>query len=287
MQSEKGPDPNDPKVMKAELVRLRIKLSETEDVDIRTALKERITQLEAKMPAPEAEAVAAPPPPPPTPAQAAEAEQLVRQARVEKMRNNTRGATDLLKKASEIAPGSPAVLEVLGDDYLERRQIAQAKDAYQRASQLDPKNVGLERKYATLVAQTAMMGSLDDQMRASLSDSPFINSSDARASGTAAVMLSAIFPGLGHIVLGRQSGFAILGAWIVCLVWVILLREDVKALVAYRPENGTPNMVVMVPLLIMALIYFSTLASLKSAQRSHTRKPISHPQPPVDKNFEI
>ncbi|MEZ0324924.1 MAG: tetratricopeptide repeat protein [Fimbriimonas sp.] len=280
---------SDEKALKAELARLRVKRSETKDKDIRAALDVRIGQIEAEIrpieKPPEEEEIEIPTEPP-TAQQLAQAEQLVREARVEKIRGNTRGATDLLKKASEVAPGAPAVLEVLGDDLVERKQLDQAKKAYKQAWKLDPKNVGLERKYATVVVQMDAMGSIDDQLRMNLSDSPF-SEAEARASSTAAIFLSALLPGLGHVVLGRQVGFLILGAWVLCGIWLTVMRKDLAGLLAFATGGHTsPNLAVLLPVMLMAGIYLGTLASLKSAKKAHKRKPPDRPQPPVDLPFE-
>ena len=140
--------------LRAELLRLKIKRSETEDLDIRKALEERITMLATQI----ATLKAAAPPEeieipiePATPEQIAQADQLIREARVQKMRKNLQASTDLLKKASEIAPGAPAVLEALGDDLMERRRLNEAANAYKQAVRFDPTNVGLERKHAMAV----------------------------------------------------------------------------------------------------------------------------------------
>jgi tetratricopeptide (TPR) repeat protein len=284
---EQSDQPADPKVAKAELVRLRIKRSETSDEDIRRALDERIAQLEAQVPAPEPEPEIEIPSEPPTPAQLEEADQLIRQARVEKMRGNARAATDLLKKAVEVAPGAPVVLETLADDLIERKLYGEAQKILKRAVKLDPRNVGLERKFAMTVATTANLGSLEDQMRANLSDS-FVGGPDARASGNAALLLSAILPGLGHVVLGRAVGFIIMASWVLCGIWVIYLREDFKGLVTLAAGQGrTPNLTVMVPLFIMVLLYFGSLASLQSARRTVAKRRVDRPVPPVDKPFEL
>ncbi len=284
-----GPE-NDDKTLKAELARLRVKRSETKDKDIRAALEVRIQQLEEQIRPAEkaaAEEEIEIPVEPPTPVQLAEAEKLVREARVEKMRGNTRGAGDLLKKASEVAPGAPAVLEVLADDLVERKQYEQAKKVYKQAWKLDPKNVGMERKFAMIVAQMDSMGSLEDQLRMNLSDSPFSESA-ARASLGAATMYSVLLPGLGHLVLGRKVGFAILGAWVICGIWVFLMYKDLAQLMtmATGGGRGTPNVVVMLPVMIMAGIYLGTLASLKSATKKVVRKNVERPKPPVDLPFE-
>ncbi len=276
----------DEKTLKAELARLRVKRSETKDKDIRAALDVRIGQLEDQIRPPEKiveqEEIEISVEPP-TPLQLAQAEQLVREARVEKMRGNTRGATDLLKRASEAAPGAPAVLEVLGDDLVERKQYEQAKKAYKQAWKLDPKNVGLERKYAVIVAQMDSLGSIDDQLRMNLSDSPFAEA-EARASLGAATLYTALLPGLGHVVLGRKVGFGIIGAWVLSGLWLFSRYEDLAR--TMRGELTTGSMIAFLPLVLMLGIYLGALSSLKSAKKHVVRKVVDRPTPPVDLPFE-
>jgi tetratricopeptide (TPR) repeat protein len=285
MQDSAAPQPDEITKLKGELLRLRIKRADTSDPDIKSALDARIAQLEAELaeiqpakPAEEPEV----PTQPPTPRQLDEAERLVRQARVEKMRGNTRAATDYLKKATEAAPGAPSVLEALGDDLIERKLFQQAKDVYLRALKMDPKNIGLERKYATAVATASRAGSVEDQLRAGLSDSPFLSESDALASQGAATILSAILPGLGHIVLGRPNvGIPILIVWIVCLLWVLSMYSELASLLAM---SGQPNLLVLLPLMIMFIVYIGTLTSLQTKKREKTK--VDRPKPPVDLPFE-
>ncbi len=293
MQGQQPKKPINALELKAELARLRVKRSETRDPDIRSALDLRIEQveqslLEQKADTPEEPEIPEIPPEPPTTAQLREAEQLVRQARVEKMRENHRASTDLLKKAAEVAPGSPAVLETLGDDLAERRQYKQAREVYGRAFRLDPKNVGLERKYAICVSQMASMGSLDDQMRAHLSDSPFLSADDSLASGGAAIFLSALLPGLGHVVLGKTAtGFGIMAAWLLCGGWLLLMYEDLGRLIGMATGGaGSPNPLVLLPVALMMAIYIGTLASFKGRGAAAKKKPLERPKPPVDLPFE-
>jgi TM2 domain-containing membrane protein YozV len=289
--------------LRAERDRLRQKRAETTDPDIAAALDMRIAQIDAEVPdlpvapadsaptpmaepAPEADADA--PPAPPTPEQAERAEQLVRQARVEKMRNNRQAATDFLRQAAEVAPGSATVLEALGDDLAERRKMLEARDIYRKAVALAPKNVGLERKYGSAVLAVEMEGSLDDQMRRNLSDAPLLTSEDKIASLPVAIMLSAVIPGSGHLVLGQTGrGARILAAWFLFGIWLLSMFGDLARLFAFAggaPEH--PNLMVLVPLLAMSIIYVATLASLKSIAQNATRKPPERPKPPVDLPFE-
>jgi TM2 domain-containing membrane protein YozV len=291
-----GPDPTtqqDAQALKQELARLRTKLQHSDDRDIREALQMRIQQIQSELPQLEEKAKAAeavvevdaePDAAPATPEQMVLADRLIQQARVEKIRKNVAKATELLREAAQIAPGSPVVLEALADDLVERRQLKQAVAVYKRACRLDPKNVGLEAKFAQTVLQADTLGSLDDQMRMNLSDSPFLTSEDSLARLPYATLLSAFFPGVGHMVLGRTTqGIAILSAWIVCCVWILFMVGDIAKLFAMAGGGATkPNLLVLVPMLIGAAIYLGTLASLKGMKGSVGPKNVERPRPPSE-----
>jgi len=99
--------------IKAEIQRLKAKQSAVDDEDIRLALQGRIDALETqlKSAAKQEEQPESPELPKATPDQLTKADQLIRQARVEKMRNNSARALALMKEAAEVAPSAPAVLE--------------------------------------------------------------------------------------------------------------------------------------------------------------------------------
>ena len=67
------------------------------------------------------------------------------------MRNQTQEAMALMNQAAQAAPTAPAVLEALGDAFVERKVWKEARDAYQKALSVDPKNARLEKKYAEVV----------------------------------------------------------------------------------------------------------------------------------------
>ena len=275
-------DVGDPK---AEVARLRAKIATIQDRDIRAAIQERIDALsvgivegETTLASAEPEAL---PPPPPTPEQAERAEKLVRHAMLEKRRGNQARVTELLQEAVAVAPGAPATLEALGDDLTERRRAKEALDCYKRAMALDPKNVGLEKKHAMLVFSVGTAGSLDDQLRANLSDSFLPTSSDHATSLRVAKFVSYFMPGLGHILLGRPSmGFGLLGGWIGCLAWVAVARN-------LAGKNGGLAFSVYLPALIAFVILvtaLSTLGAAREAARPKSGPP--RPKPPVDLPFD-
>lgn len=221
-------------------------------------------------------------PEPPTPEAMATAEKLVQQARVEKMRGNSQEVRRLLEQAVQTAPGSPTVLEMVGDDFAERKQSGRALAYYRRAAKLDPKNVNLERKVAlsalgmnavTAEAQ-AMPGGPDD-------------SAIPMASRKAALVISLFLPGLGHVVLGEKvKGGILIAIWCLSLAWVILMSGDMAKLIAsFSGGRSQANMIVVVPLFLMVAVYLGSLMSLKAPEET-LRVPADRPRPPVDLPFE-
>jgi tetratricopeptide (TPR) repeat protein len=227
--------------------------------------------------------------PPPTPEQMVEADRLVQLARVEKMRGNAARSTELLQQATAVAPGAPSVLEMLGDDFKERKRFKEARDAYGKAVKLDPKNVGLETKFAEMVLRGGSTVSVEEMLRMNLSDSPFINPDDQVASASTATFLNLFAPGLGQLVMGRTAlGAGILLTWLVCVGFLVFFRSDLGVLfqtVAGR-SSKTPTNVVL-PLVIAAMVHLGAILNTASLVKSGGRRPkAEHPVPPVNLPFE-
>jgi len=306
--SESEPEPEEEseetKKLRAELAKLKEKRAQTKDRNIISVLDMRINQIEPFLPppprpkaAPKAEAAAAEEEiafakiPLPSAAESEKAEKLIKQSMLEKRRGNAIGATDLLKKAAEAAPGSPVVLEALADDLLERKLTKQARETYKRALQLDPKNVGLERKYAQTVLQTTMTMSVEDQLRYGMSDSLFITGEDNVAGLKAATFLSALLPGLGQMVVGRTTkGILLMTGWILCIGLFALWNKDFEILAKFvRGAGPSPNWRVLIPIIGMASIWITAIADLMSGSKPPGRGPkskIERPKPPVDLPFD-
>ncbi|HEY0867779.1 MAG TPA: tetratricopeptide repeat protein [Fimbriimonas sp.] len=285
---------------RSELHRLEEKLTTIADPDIRSVLVARIQQLYAELPpeppTAEAAAVEAPAPEepdepllPPTQEQMERAESLVRQAKVERMRGNRQAASDLLRQATEIAPTAPALLESLGDDAMERHNYKQARQAYERALKVSPKNIALERKHAESILKAESGLTVEDQLRLGLSGSPFISSEDMKASRKSATILNAFLPGLGQIALGQTTKGAILMAvWILCLVGIVLLRGDFTALMQTTftgQSDQKPTLLVLLPIFVALIVYVGALADLKGTEPEGIHK-VDHPKPPVNLPFE-
>jgi hypothetical protein len=277
-----------------EIARLKDKRSASKDPDIIAALDVRIAQLEELHPPHATEVQSDPEPEPPlepiqepTPEDIERAEALIRQSRVERMRGNRKAASDLLEQAAAVAPTSSTIAEALGDDLAERGQVAAALDKYAIALKHDSTNVGLERKYAEMVLRTKAAGSIEDQLRASLSDSLFLTSSDSVAGLSAARWLSAIVPGVGQLTLGRTAkGLWMLGGWVVCMALTVVFNRDLEQLIRFSAGgNAKPSLIVLLPVFIGFVIWIASLADL-SGGKTAGRQKIERPKPPVDLPYE-
>ncbi len=282
---------------RAEYGRLRLKRKESTDKDVQSALDMRLKQLEDEFGDSLKLNAVIPSAPkltfsedltPPDPKILRETDMLLARANHSRLKGDKSLAERLVKEAFEKAPNSVAVLEVMGDDYLEKRMFDYAKETFARAKLLDPKNANIERKFGTAVLRKFNAGSLDDQMRNGLSDGILLNSEDQVAGSASAVFLSAFLPGLGHLILGRSAtGLSIMAGWIVCSIWFLFRYKDFVGLIqAALGKGGSIEMGVLVPLFLMVCIWIATLKSLTGSPKSDSRKKIDHPRPPVDLPFE-
>src|SRR5271170_927473 len=97
------PDPISEADAAAEIERLRAKQSTIDDEDIRLAIQARIDTLESELKhtkKAQAEEPEEDPAPKATPEQMTQADNLIRQAKVEKMRGNAARASTLMKEAA-------------------------------------------------------------------------------------------------------------------------------------------------------------------------------------------
>ncbi len=217
--------------------------------------------------------------PPPTREQLEKAERLIQFARLAKTRGQSGQANTYLHQAEEAAPNSPIVLEFVGDLFLEQKRFKDARGVYKRALDLDPKNIGLERKWAQSIAASAPAG-----------DPLALAEYETMASGKIAAVLSAIIPGLGQIVLGEfAKGIMIFVTWAGMILWLYLIPSGLKGIVAIFSQRASQqepfHAMVLVPIFIMFVIWISAMFDAKLAMGSG-RKPIDRPIPPDARPFE-
>lgn len=217
----------------------------------------------------------------PTSAQLYEADNLIQRSRLEKTRGNSQAATDLLKKAAEVAPGAALVLEALGDNLLEQKHYATALEAFRNARRADPESVSIERKYAALLQYGQGGMSIEEQIHLSLSDAPMMAPGEAYASPQIATILSYMIPGSGQFVLGySKKGFTVFGITLGCIALFFLTNY------LMNPGNSSPPIFAYFFLMVALVTHIAGIYETSSLAKSLERKPINRPTPPVDKPFE-
>ncbi|MBS1708072.1 MAG: hypothetical protein JSS65_05045 [Armatimonadetes bacterium] len=217
---------------------------------------------------------------PTTPEAAEDAERILRQANLARVRGDNSMADKLLQEAMSVAPGSVAVLEAVGDDYVHRKQWRKAFEVYEMAHKAEPTNISVERKYGEMV------------LKVKLAVDPFMMSASdvgTMASGKAAMLLSVFLPGVGQMVLGHYvKGGVMLGGWV--LGWLGFLSDPsgFKGLMTMigMAKGATPGPLAL-PSLALAVGFhlWSMFDSVSTSKGLTPREKIEHPVPPVDKPF--
>lgn len=220
---------------------------------------------------------------PPTPEQIAEAENLLRQAHLAKVRGQTSVARKLMEEAAQVAPGSAPVLEALGDEEMSHRAYSKAVKCYEAAMEADPGNVAIERKHGDAVFLVAQASAMFD-----LSASTY---ADSMASPKVAVILSLCIPGLGQMVTGRLTTGIVMLAGVV-LGWLVafLIPQGMAGfagLFGTRSSVSEFNGVVLLPLAVAIVFHFWSVIDAAGRVDKGRHQKIDRPKPPVDKPFEL
>ncbi len=279
--------------LKAEIARIQAKRSASSDKDIQEALQFKEDALVNQLKAAQAEWDAV--------KQAVaieeatnelsdeEIEKEVRLARAHLAGERKPAARDILARLEKSAPQNVLVLELKADFLLMNKDFRNALPLLEKAHKIDPKNAPLEKKLAEVAMRSATIGSIDDQMRVGLSDSPFLADGDIKASATAATVCSVFLPGLGHFVSGMTTkGIVYLTIWLGTIVpWSILVGGELKRING-NMHNFNPSMVMIVLGFIAAMDYFVALFECAALGKSSggKRPVIERPKPPVDLPFE-
>lgn len=213
---------------------------------------------------------------PPTKEQIEQAEGLIRQAQVAKMRGESAKASRLMEEAAKAAPNAPAVLEVLGDAYMEKRAYANAAAVYKRAHTIQPDNAGIERKYAEAVLSEktgadpgALLG----------------NDVGTYASGKSAILISVVMPGVGHMVAGRiPTGIAFLVAFFLLTVAAVIFGGFAAFFSLFRTQSDS-NFGGLLWVAAPFAVWLWCQIDMASIARKMEPPKVDRPLPPVDKAF--
>lgn len=261
------------KALEEEHARLRALAAQasTTPVDLTSPQQEPVVEVEKED---EQEA-----PSQPTVAQIQEAEALIRQARLARTRGQASVAGSLLKQAEEIAPNSAVVLEAIGDDFFERRQFAKASEAYGKAVKIAT-NPALEKKHAESIYHSKGLGGL----------TTMASEFEVSASGKIAIVLSALIPGLGQIVLLQYVKGAIMAVIHIGAIIALGSRGflELTALVTGKTgsEGATGVQFHPITIFFLAVLVINWLGSIidasSVAKMSGSGGKGGRPKPPVD-----
>ncbi len=279
--------------LKAELSRIKAKLSASSDRDIIEALQfkaDALTdQIAAAVKEVEAAEEAAALVEPTEEIGVDEIERQIRLARAHIAGDRKPAARDIMARLEKAAPNNVDVLELKADMLIASKDIQNALPLLKKARKADPTNVTVEKKLAEVAMRSATMGSIDDQMRAGL-DGTLIAEGDMKATPTAATVCSVFLPGLGHLFVGMTTkGIVYITVWLLTIVPLAYLMQGELNRIHGNMNNFSPSMIIIGLFFVAAMCWFVALfecAALGKKPGSSKRKQIEHPKPPVDLPFE-
>lgn len=216
---------------------------------------------------------------PPTPEQLEQADSLLRQANLARVRGDKAEADRLLQAAQEAAPGSAAVLEEIGDRHVAARKLRLAKDAYQAALEAEPGRASAERKLGETVLALQMI--LDPSKI--LGDDP---GDDSYVGAKALPILSFLVPGLGQLANGETGkGLTMMAVWAGSLLMTGMLSDGFRAFSSLLGKGGGLNPIAFLPLCSAVVAFAWAVGDASSTAKLKEKRNILPPQPPVDMEF--
>lgn len=279
--------------LKAEIARLSAKISASSDQDIVEALKFKKEALETelveaiqKVEADEAIEVTVPDGAPELPP--AEIEKLIRAARAHFAADRKPALREALAELEKVAPNHIDVLELKADQLIAAKDFVSAVPVLKKARKLAPKSKSIEEKLAQASLKAAYAGSIESQLRAGLSDSPFIGEGDIKASATSATFVSLFLPGSGHIFIGQTvKGIVYLCFWLFSIIPLLILvkNESERAGGARQFDFSMPMIFLGFIAVMTYMIALFEIAAIAKRGGGRREAP-SRPRPPVDLPFE-
>ena len=219
-------------------------------------------------------------PDPPSEEASADAERLLQESSLARIRNQKLVAERLLKEAEEIAPGSAAVQAAIGDEYYARGQYSKARKAYHFAHKLKPDDIAYERKYAE-----SILGGGSPMSSVGIGNSLAEQYASARSAG----VLSVFCCGLGQIVSGRRTqGGTLMAIWLLGFVWLFATNDGISGLLGLAGVSGVPgNSLMLVPAAMIVFPWLISIASASQHAKGSPKKSVDRPVPPGEGDFEL
>ena len=146
----------------------------------------------------------------------ARVEQLLRDAHIQRMRQQWAAAETLCREALELDPDDVMGQEMLGDLLLDKGSCGEALESYRKAFEKQPEKVALEEK----IARAVLLKGEEERQRldAELMLSSPGSKLERKRSATIATLLSLLCPGAGQLFTGQYvKGGILLGVGVLSL----------------------------------------------------------------------
>lgn len=198
-------------------------------------------------------------------------EQLLRDAYIQRMRQQFAVAETLCRQALELNPDDVQGLELLGDLLQEKGSTDGALEQYRKALEVQPGKASLEEKVARLVLVKA------EEERERIEAELLLNSPRApkqrKRNQTVAVLCSLVCPGLGQAFNGQWvKGVVFLVAGIGCLAFGGMdAMKMLLGMAATLPRGEQPNGMLAAVGMLGGLIWLASLLDA-SAQAGKVAK---------------
>jgi tetratricopeptide (TPR) repeat protein len=198
-------------------------------------------------------------------------EQLLRDAYIQRMRQQFAVAETLCRRALELSPEDVQGLELLGDLLQEKGSTDGALEQYRKALEVQPGKVSLEDKVARLVLVKAEEER--ERIEAELLLNSPRNPKHKKRNQTVAILCSLVCPGLGQAFNGQwvKAGLFLV-AGIACLaVGGMDAMKMLLAMAGPLPRGEQPNGMLAAVGMLGGLIWLASLLDA-SAQAGKSAK---------------
>lgn len=198
-------------------------------------------------------------------------------------RRNEPGAVRRARQAIEaLDQAHPGVMMMRADLLTEEGQLDKAIEIYQEALKGESPDPEIENKLAAAVLKKSRTNDFGMAM------SDYETIAEAKSN----LVLSLVVPGLGQLVSGQTSkGAALMGGWLGCLLFAALIPGGFRGLLGLFGVQQTPfNPLILLPIFGMGLCFAISWGDMAGRAKQvvpSRKKPVEHPVPPVDKDFEM
>lgn len=163
-------------------------------------------------------------------ARKAEFDRLMTAANVHRRRGDYAEATNAVKQALQIDPGSIEAREFAADMIYAHGDVEKAAEHYKAILEIEPNRVSAEEKYARAIVEISEAERQKDLMKLMLENPGKYRRAQPKKSSTIAVLFS-MAPGFGHIYCGQYTlGIGIFVGWVVaCLLFLFTLNPAAES----------------------------------------------------------